>query len=45
MNVCIIKIDVPRAHEGKNQCVIAIIKEDFPNYEIWTRCNNPKMDR
>ena len=21
-----------------------INEEDFPNYEIWTRCNNPKMD-
>ena len=20
-------------------------EEDFLNYEIWTRCNNPKMDR
>ena len=20
-------------------------QEDFPNYETWTRCNNPKMDR
>ena len=20
-------------------------QEDFPNYEIWTRCNNPKTDR
>ena len=20
-------------------------KEDFPNYEIWTKCNNQKMDR
>ena len=19
-------------------------QEDFPNYEIWTRCNNPKTD-
>ena len=19
--------------------------EDFQNYEIWTRCNNPKIDR
>ena len=34
---------VSQAHEVKNQRVIAI-KEDFPNYEIWTRCNNPKTD-
>ena len=20
-------------------------QEDFPNYEIWTRCYNPKTDR
>ena len=38
INVCIIKIHVPRPHEVKYQRVIA-------NYEIWTRCNNPKMDR
>ena len=44
INVCIIKIHVPRAHEVKNQRVIAK-PEDFPNYEMWTRCNNRKMDR
>ena len=43
MYVCIIKIQVPRAHEVKTQCVIT--KEDFPNYKIWKRCNHPKMDR
>ena len=31
--VCILKI------QGKDQCAIAA---DFPNNEIWTRCNNPK---
>ena len=36
-------LQVPRAHEVKNQRVIA--KRTSQIYETWTRCNNPKLDR
>ena len=37
------KIQVPGAHEVKNQSVIA--KRPNPNNEILTRCINPKTNR